>query len=112
MMVKSIVIISILYFNMLTFAQKAVDDFTGKWKAPKGAIIIITKSHTGFIGRTELEDAIVLKDVKFYNGKWTAVIINPKENQIANCELTLQEFKLKIIAKKGIFYKTLFWTKQ
>ena len=101
----------ILLFNQIVFAQKISDDFTGKWKAPKGAIIMVTKYANGFIGKTELENAIVLKDVKFAKGKWTAVVLNPKENLVANCELILEPSKLKIIVRKGIFYKTFYWTK-
>ena len=97
------IVLGSLFFAMFSFAQKANDDFTGKWKAPKGAIIIVSK--------TDAENVLVLKDVKFNNNKWTATIMNPKENLIAKCELILQPDKLKIIAKKGMFHKTLFWTK-
>lgn len=105
------IVLGSLFFAMFSFAQKANDDFTGKWKAPKGAIIIVSKTDEGFIGKTEAENVLVLKDVKFNNNKWTATIMNPKENLIAKCELILQPDKLKIIAKKGMFHKTLFWTK-
>lgn len=109
---KTICIIAFLSFAQFSYAQKANDDFTGKWKAPKGAIIIVSKTDEGFIGKTEAENALVLKDVKFSNNKWTAIVMNPKENLTAPCELILQPTKLKIIAKKGMFFKTLYWTKQ
>jgi len=109
---KLCIILWLIYFSNATFAQKAIDDFTGKWKAPKGAIIIVTKTTEGFIGKTEAEDVLVLKDVRFTNNKWTAIVMNPKENLIAKCELVLQTTKLKIIAKKGFFHKTLYWVKQ
>lgn len=105
-------VIGFLLVALFSFAQKASDDFTGKWKAPKGAIIIVSKTDEGFIGKTEAENALVLKDVKFEINKWTAIIMNPKENLVAKCELLLQPTKLKIVAKKGMFFKTLYWTKQ
>lgn len=105
-------VIGFLFVALVSFAQKAGDDFTGKWKAPKGAIIIVSKTNEGFIGKTEVENALVLKDVKFEINKWTAIIMNPKENLTAKCELILLPTKLKIIAKKGMFYKTLYWIKQ
>lgn len=106
------ILLAILFFNKVVFAQKITDDFSGKWKAPKGAIIIVTKVDDGFIGKTEIEKAVVLKDVKFYNGKWIAVVLNPKADLVANCELILYSTKLKIIAKKGVFRRTLYWIKQ
>ena len=109
---KLFISIAFIALSLFTIAQKASDDFTGKWKAPKGAIIIISKSIDGFIGKTETEGALVLKEVKYINNKWTGIIMNPKENLVARCELVLQTDKLKIIAKKGIFKKTLYWAKQ
>lgn len=111
-MKKTGFVIGLMFFAALTFAQKASDDFTGKWKAPKGAIIIVTKTNDGFIGKTEAENVLVLKDVKFNANKWTAIIMNPKENLTAQCELILLATKIKIIAKKGMFHRTLYWTKQ
>lgn len=99
-------------FSCFLFAQKSTDDFSGKWKAPKGAIIIVSKHKDSFIGKTEVESAVVLKDVKFDDNKWTAIVMNPKENKIAKCELLLEKNILKIIAKKGVLYKTIIWTKQ
>ncbi len=112
-MKKAAIIFFSLFFVLLTFAQKASDDFTGKWKAPKGDVIRVYKTKSGFIGKTVKEGVVVLKDVKFADGKWTAIIMNPKENIIADCELILEleQAKLHIIAKKGVFHKTIFWTK-
>lgn len=105
------IVISILFYSSFLIAQKPNDDFTGKWKAPKGAIIIVSKSLDGFIGKTEAEGALVLKEVKYINNKWTGIVMNPKENLVAKCELLLEEKALKIIAKKGLLYKTIVWTK-
>jgi hypothetical protein len=105
-------IITILFLCHLSFSQKSSDDFTGKWKAPKGAIIIVTKTNEGFLGHTEAEHALVLKEVKFINNKWTGIVMNPKENLVAKCELLLQANAIKIIAKKAGFHRTIIWTKQ
>ena len=109
---RSTLITISLFIRILTFSQKSNDNFTGRWKAPKGAIIVVSKSNIGFIGKTEIEKAVVLKDVKFTDGKWVAVVLNPKENKIANCELVIQDSQLKIIVRKGILYKTIIWIKQ
>jgi hypothetical protein len=104
---------SIVFFILchVLLAQKASDDFTGKWKAPKGDVIRVYKTKRSFIGKTVKEGALVLKDVKFADGKWTAVVMNPRENIVADCELLLEPGKLKIIAKWGVFQRTLYWVK-
>jgi hypothetical protein len=104
-----------LILPSIQFQQKnhsTKEDFVGRWKAPKGAIVVVSVLDEGFIGTTEIENALVLKDVKYLNGKWKATIMNPKEKLIAKCELILLPTKIKIIARKGIFRKTLYWTKQ
>jgi len=111
-MKKTIALLGTLIYSLIINAQNATDDFTGKWKAPKGAIIIISILDDAFIGKTEKENTIVLTNVKFLEGKWQAIILNPQENIIAKCELILYPTKLKIIAYKGIFSKTLYWIKQ
>ncbi len=103
--------ILLTFLSAFAYAQKESDDFTGRWKAPKGDLIRIHKTKSGFIGKTVKEGVVVLKDVKFTNGKWTAVIMNPKENLIADCELKLEHARIQIIAKKGPFQRTLYWVK-
>lgn len=100
-----------LSLPVISFSQSKKENFVGKWQAPKGAIIIVTILGDGFIGKTEKENATVLKDVELLEGKWQAVVLNPQENLIAKCELILYPTKLKIVVKKGIFRKTLYWTK-
>ena len=111
-LIKLIPTIVLLFLQLFLFAQNTKENFVGKWKAPKGAIIIISILDEAFIGKTEKENVIVLKDVKFSGGKWKAIVLNPQENIMAKCELILYPNKLKIIAKKGIFHKTLYWIKQ
>lgn len=101
-----------LFCGNLINAQNVNDDFSGRWKAPKGAIIIVSKNADGFVGRTEKEKAIVLKDVNYANDKWVAIVLNPKEKIVARCELMLEKNQLKIIVRKGVLYKTITWIKQ
>ena len=53
------------------FAQKATDNFAGKYKTDDGGIVTITKTATGFVGINETK-AFVLKDVKFDGKEWKA----------------------------------------
>ena len=110
-LIKLIITILFLCIQTLLFSQNQKENFVGKWKAPKGAIIIISILGDSFIGKTEKEKVIVLKDVELIKEKWQGVILNPKEHIIAQCELILYPTKLKIIVKKGMFHKTLYWTK-
>lgn len=109
--VKMILIVAFLLLTSVLFTQNKKENFIGRWKAPRGTIIIITILGDAFIGKTEKENVIVLKDVRFSEGKWFAVILNPQENIIAPCELIVYPTKLKIIASRGIFHKTLYWIK-
>lgn len=100
-----------LLVQMVAFAQNKNENFVGKWKAPKGDIIIITVLGNGFVGKTAKQNVIVLKDVHFSQNKWQGVVLNPRDHIIAKCELILYPTKLKIIARKGVFSKTLYWKK-
>lgn len=100
-----------LLLHLFLLSQNTKENFVGKWKAPKGAIIIISLLDDAFIGKTEKENAIVLKDVVFVKGRWYGVVLNSLEHLTAKCELILYQRKIKIIARKGIFHKTLYWTK-
>ena len=91
-----------------TFAQKATDNFVGKYKTEDGGIITITKTATGFLGIDETKK-VVLKDVKFDGKEWKATIINPKKDMTASGEILLVGNKLKIVAHKGIISKTIYW---
>jgi uncharacterized protein (DUF2147 family) len=91
-----------------TFAQKATDNFVGKYKTDDGGIINITKTAAGFIGIDETKK-VVLKDVKFDGKEWKATIINPKKDMTASGEILLEGNKLKIVAHKGFLSKTIYW---
>jgi len=101
-----------LFTTSITFAQKATDNFTGKWKSAEGTIIEITKSGAVFIGKPTGKNIEVLKNLTFQNGKWVGVLSNPLKNTTANCEAYLEGSKIKFVAKKGIMSKEIFWTKE
>lgn len=93
-----------------TFAQKATDNFNGTWKTEEGKTVIIkNNSKKGFEGH--LDGKYVLKDIAFANGKWTGAIIDASRDITAKCEMKFEGNKLKIVAKKGPFSKTIYWTK-
>lgn len=100
-----------LFTTSITFAQKATDNFAGKWKSAEGTIIEITKSGAVFIGKPTGKNVEVLKNLTFQNGKWVGVLSNPLKNTTANCEAYLEGDKIKFIAKKGLMSKEVFWAK-
>lgn len=108
---KTLMVVTLLATSTITFAQKATDDFSGKWKTDDGKIITVTKSSEGFVGKADDNKTVILYGVKFSDKKWSGVVTNPKENKTAKCELILESGKLKITAKKGIMSKIIIWTK-
>ena len=94
--------------SFAAFAQKATDNFAGKYKTDDGEIVTITKTATGFIGMDEMK-MVVLKDVKFDGKEWKATIINPKKDMTASGEILIEGNKLKIVARKGPMSKTIYW---
>ncbi len=109
---KSVLLFAFLILGSnLAYSQKATDDFCGKWKTEEGGTIEITKKDEGFIGIGVLRKWVILKDLQFVNGKWVSEMTNPIKNRTANCELVLENNRIKIIARKGIFSKTIYWTK-
>ena len=99
-----------ILMSSVTFAQGVTDDFSGKWKTDEGDIII-SKSAAGFVGEAEKKKVVILKDINFSAGQWVSVIYNPKKDVTADCELYLEGNQLKIVATKGLFSKTVVWTK-
>jgi len=108
--------ITVLLLALLTsvsiFAQDATDNFTGNWKTTEGKIVVISKPDGRFIGQTVEKKIVVLKDINFSDGKWVAVVYNPLKDVTADCELFLEGNNLKIVATKGLFSKTIIWTKE
>jgi len=101
----------LLIVTSLCLAQKATDNFAGKWKSADGNIITVTKIKNGFIGTAGPKKVIVLSNVKFENGKWTGYVSNPIKKESGPCELFLETNRIKIVAYKGVLFKTIYWTK-
>ena len=97
-----------LAFTSVTFAQKATDNFAGKYKTDDGGLVTISKTASGFVGIDDTKK-VVLKEVKFDGKEWKAVVINPKKDIVANGEILLEGNKLKIVAHKGFLSKTVYW---
>ena len=107
-MEKVIFMLISLMVTTFAFAQKATDNFEGKYKTDDGGIITITKTSTGFVGTDEMKK-VVLKDVKFDSKEWKATIYNPKKDMTASGEILLEANRLKIAAHKGFLSKTIYW---
>ena len=107
-MKKTLFIVVSLLTTSFALAQKATDNFAGKYKTDDGGIITIAKTTTGFVGTDETKK-IVLKDVKFDGKEWKATIYNPKKDMTASAEILLVGNKLKIVAHKGFLSKTIYW---
>ena len=108
--------ITVLLLALLTcvsiFAQDATDNFAGNWKTAEGKSVVIFKSDGRFIGQAAEKKIVVLKDINFSDGKWVAVVYNPLKDVTADCELFLEGNNLKSVATKGLFSKTIVWTKE
>ena len=50
--IKTSVVLLFLFLQMQAFAQNKKENFVGKWKAPKGDIIIISVLGKSFVGKT------------------------------------------------------------
>ena len=95
-------------YSMVSFAQKATDNFAGKYKTDDGGLVTISKTASGFIGIDDSKK-VVLKEVKFDGKEWKAIVINPKKEVTAKAEILLEGNKLKIVAHKGFISKTIYW---
>lgn len=106
-----LVLLILILFSPTVFAQKASDNFAGKWKSADGNIITVTKVHNSFMGTVGAKKIVVLNNVKFENGKWIGYVSNPIKKEAGPCELFLEPNRIKIIAYKGLLFKTIYWTK-
>ena len=109
---KIILFLVTIFFSTLVMAQKATDNFSGNWITDDGTIIEITKSDNSFIGIPTGTNLKVLYNLSFTNGKWIGKIFDPRINITANCEATLEDTKIKFVAKKGFITKEIIWTKK
>ncbi|WP_312336770.1 hypothetical protein [Sphingobacterium sp.] len=103
--------ILIMFMTMTTIAQSANDNFVGKWKTEEGFIITITNNNGKFSG-VDPKGRPTLYNVRFERNEWKGTVENHDTGQKGNCEMYLMGKKLKIVAHKGIFSKTLYWAKQ
>lgn len=95
-----------------SYAQKQSDDFSGKWKTAEGGVVEISKKGNGFVGFGAINKLLIVKDLQFKDNQWVSEITNPIKNITVNAEFLLDGNKIKIIAKKSLFSKTIYWTKQ
>lgn len=100
-----------MFITVVGFAQSAKDDFAGKWKTEAGVVITISYSNGKFSG-TDPKGRPTLYNVRFEKNEWKGTVENHETGQKGNCEIYLQGNKLKIVAHKGIFSKTMYWVKQ
>jgi hypothetical protein len=109
---KKVLILSLIIFmGKFAYSQKSTDDFSGKWKTEEGSVIEISKKENGFIGLGVPAKKLIVKDLQFKDGKWVSEINNPIKNVTANGEFLIEGTRIKIVAKKSVFSKTLYWTK-
>jgi len=100
-----------MFITVISFAQSANDNFAGKWKTEDGIVITISNDSGKFSG-TDPKGRPTLYSVRFEKNEWKGTVENHETNQKGNCEIYLQGNKLKIVAHKGIFSKTMYWVKQ
>jgi len=108
---KLLLTLALCVFSVMTYAQKSTDNFSGKWKTDKGDLIEITKNGNSFTGTAGEKKKIVMENLHFANGKWTATMIKPKDGEKVDATLTLTGNKINILVKKGFLSKTIIWTK-
>jgi hypothetical protein len=108
---KTLILSLILFIGKFAFSQRPTDDFSGKWKTEEGGVVEFSKKENGFIGLGATSKKIVVKDLQFKEGKWLSEINNPLKNITANGEFLMEGNRIRIIARKSVFSKTLYWTK-
>jgi len=111
-MKKTISILIALCFSTIAMAQKATDNFSGKWRTAEGIIIEISKSGTSFNGKPTDRNIFILKDLTFTKSKWIGVLSNPQKSTTVDCEAYLEVDKIKFVVNKGIIKKEIFWAKE
>ncbi len=108
---KAFILIILIFIGKFAFSQKSTDDFSGKWKTEEGGVIEISKKENGFVGLGVPAKKVIVKDLQFKDGKWVSELNNPIKNVTANGEFIMEGNRIKIIAKKSVFSKTIYWTK-
>lgn len=110
---SSLLIIFLMFVSVsLSFAQKADDNFSGNWISEQGPLVQITKSGDTFNGINVEHNKLVLENLKYNGSEWTGTLIKPKDGSKYDCTALLEGNKLNLTVKKGLFSKTIVWTKQ
>ncbi len=110
---RNALMVTILFLAVsFASAQSADDDFAGNWKTEQGPSVQITKSGDSYKGINVEHNKLVLENLKFEDDEWTGTLIKPKDGSKYNCTAVLKGNKLIFTAKKGLFSKTITWTKQ
>ena len=109
---KNIVLLfAVCLLPFITFGQKPTDNFEGKWKTEDGVIIAISKTGAVFKGIALEKNVVVLENLKYADGQWTATLIKPKDGVRVSAGVTLLGSKINLLVKKGLLSKTIIWTK-
>ncbi|MBO9728604.1 MAG: hypothetical protein J7623_08210 [Chitinophaga sp.] len=100
-----------MFITVIGFAQSGNDNFAGKWKTEEGVIITIS-NNSGKIAGMDPKGRPTLYNVRFEKNEWKGTVENHETGQKGNCEIYREGKKLKIVAHKGIFSKTMYWIEQ
>jgi hypothetical protein len=104
---KLFLTLALSVFSIIANSQNSTGNFSGKWKTDKGELIEITKIENNFIGTTGEMKKIMIENLHFSNGKWTATMIRPNDGEKIDASVTLIGNKINIFVKKGIISKTI-----
>lgn len=92
------------------YAQSSTDDFTGKWKAENGKIVIMKRQNNVYSGYNE-EGKLLMYDIAFIEGKWKGRGREPHTGITGKCEITRKGDTLIVVGGVGFITKTYTWTK-
>lgn len=110
---KNLIVIGLLLISNILLSQSSSDNFSGVWKTEEGKLIKISKAENMFKGMSVSKNKLVIKDLQFIDGMWQGTIQNPENGNSADCEVSFEnKTKLKIVARKGWFSKTIYWTRK
>lgn len=93
------------------FSQCTNDNFAGKWKTEDGVIITVTSNNGKLLG-TDPKGRPTLYNIHCEKNEWKGTVENHETSQKGNCEIYLQGNTLKVVAHKGLLFKTFYWVKQ
>lgn len=94
----------------LSFAQKADDDFSGKWLSEDRSVVTIKKESGYFVGYDEKGNK-VLYDIRFEDGEWTGRGRDPHTGLSGSCEVSFDGNRLKLRGGLGFIKTTHYFTR-